>query len=410
MFVCDRQQGLVGIADDPRPLLGDLPDKYDLAVRVNVQEIPARQREKMIERINQRAAEDLRRRLGEDKNQHTARKILQGHLSQAAVVLAQDAEHLTLGWNLDQPSGHAALEVEVDVREDSKSASALNQWSSSKTRFGGFRLPHAVFSSTFVATSDSGMEAPLDKLITAVRAKAFDDIDLGETTADQARAGKALVDGFLEIIQETLATGRVDEVTSLALNPDAATLIAARYVADGAKVTKTLQQLVAAVRQEHPDVVDQSLAADVDEVHGVRLHRVTMDVPAEAKNRDVVVRMMGPSLEIVVGIGPQIVCIAAGRDAMPALKEALERSREISQAEGPPLELSVAVRDVAKLVAEFGQGPERDRAERGLRALEAATGGRDRIRLSVEPSARSVKLRLQVDEGVLTMLRPPPAA
>lgn len=415
MFVCDKKEGLVGIPDDPRPLLGELPDRYDVAVRANANQIPARQRNRMIAKIKERAEEDMQRRLGEDDNEYAARKILLGQLQQAIVSLVEDVEDLTFGWNLDKESGHVALEVEMTASDDSKSARILNQWASAKTRFGGFRLPHAVLSSTFVATCDTGIEAPLDELLTAVRAKAFEDIDLGDATADQAQAdqaqaGKALVDGLLGVIKETIASGRVDEATSLVLKPDAATLVAARYVVSGAKVEETLNQLVEAVRKEHPDFVDHSLATDVDELHGVRLHTVTIDVPEDADNRDVAVRMLGQSLEIVVGIGEQSVYVSVGRDAMRTLKEAIERSAAERETAGPPVEVSLALSDVAKLVAEFGKGPGKQRARAALHALESATGGSDRIRLTIEPSQRGVKLRLQADEGALWMLRPPPAA
>lgn len=404
LFVCNQQEGLASAPDDPRPLLGDLPDRYDVAVRVNASRLPARQRDELIGKIQQRAKGDLQRRLGEDENEYAARKIVGTQLVRAVVALVEDTEEVTVGWNLADDADHVSLELEMTASEDSTSAQKLKQWSTAKTRFRGFCPPDALVASNFVATCDFGTDAPLDALLAAVRAKAFEDIDLGDASADQARSAKKAVDDLLDVVQETIEGGRIDEATSLVLSPNAATLLAARHVADGAKVDGALDQLVEAIRQEYPDVVDQSLVRDVDKCRGVQLHTLALPIPDDAENRDTLVQLIGQRLQIVVGIGEQSIYLSAGRDAMQALKQAIETSVREGEVAGPPVEISLALSHAVRFVAEFGNESQKRRSQNALRSLEGRLADRDHIRLAVRPSERGIKLSLELEEGTLDMV------
>ena len=292
------------------------------------------------------------------------------------LALVGDAQTLTAGWVVPQgaDAGPAAIELEMTVRNDAPTSRALSQWTQAQSRFAGFRLPGAALSGGFAARFRIEQVAWLDPLVAAMRAKAFADIDARQSSAADAEASKQLVAGLLDVVRETLASGQIDEVSSVVLAPHKATLVSARHVSDAAKLEQTLTQFVDAVRREHPEFVQEALQLPQDAAGSVRFYTLTLDVPFDAPNRDKTVQLVGEDLELVVGIGEQCVYLAAGRDAMTTLQEAISHSASTtatsaaseSEPQIVPLNLSWALRDTIQTIAATGQGKPQERASQVL--------------------------------------------
>ena len=122
---------------------------------------------------------------------------------------------------------------------------------------------------------------------------------------DLPKAGKEIVAEVMEVIQETVASGRPDGAMSLIFRPERATLVAGRYVADGAKLEDAFEKLLEAARQEDPHLMDEVLKKDVEEYKNIRLRTLLIPVPKNVDNRDKVVQLVGNTLEVVVGTGKQ---------------------------------------------------------------------------------------------------------
>ncbi len=411
LFICDKPEGLAYTPPDPAKVLGGLDRQYDLAARLYVSNLPAEQREDLIAKLRQQAEKDLQKRPGESDQEYTVRKMVVTKIAEALLTMVKDLDTVTLGWSLDDDAQKVLLELAVTAKAGTKTADALAESGRMKTEFGGFRLPGAVLTGSVAAVCPQVDSADLDALFEVIRTKAFGDIDAREASAQKAKVGKEFVGGLLDVIQETVASGRADGAASLLLKPDAATLVAGRYVANGPKLQETLDKLVEAARQEDPAMVDEVLTTDVARVKDVRLHRLSLKVPDDAENRAKLVQLVGEKVEVVVGVGKQSFYLAAGRHALETLKKAIERSAAGPQQKAPPMELSVALGQVAEFLAEAGQGEQKQQALKAIEALEDAAG-KDHLRLVALPTERGLKLRLELEEGVLKVIQamPKPAA
>jgi hypothetical protein len=407
LLVCDKPEGLANAPDDPTKILDGLPEHYDLAARLNVSNLPAAQREKLIAKLRERAEKDLQRRPGEDEQDYAIRKLLAAKLLAGVLTTVEDLDTVTLGWSSDEGAQRAAIEMALTAKGGTKSAYTLEQFDEVKTSFAGFRLPGAVLTGSVAASCPHADSTDLDELFKAIRVKAFGDVDAREASTKRAEAVKEFLGGLLEVIQETVASGRADGAVSVLLSPGAATLVAGRYVADGRKLEATCDKLVEAARQEDPGLVDTVLKRDVDTLQGVRLHTLSIPVPPDAKNRDKVVQLVGETLQVVVGFGEQSVYLAAGRDAIQTLKKAIEQSAAAGQHPTPPMEVSLALGQLAEFLAEAGQGGQQQRAATLAAALKDAAG-KDHVKLVAVPIERGVKLRLELEPGVLKMIESRP--
>lgn len=409
LFVCDKPEGLAATPNDPTKVLDGLHRQYDAAVRLNVSNLPAQQRGELIAKIRQQAEKDLKRRPGEDEKGYAIRKIVAARVLAVVATIVEDLEVVTLGWSLDDYAQKVFLEMAATAKQGTKTADVLSGLAQAKTNFAGFRLPGAVLTGNLAATCPHAADADLDELFEALRAKAFEGIDAREQSDQKAKGAKEIVDGLLEVIQATVASGRSDAAVSVVLSPKAATFVAGRYVANGRKLEEMLKRFVEAARREDPDLVDEVLTMDAGEVKGVRLHALSIPVPDDADNREKVVQLVGERLEVVVGIGKEGLYLAAGRDAMGTLKKAIAQSAARAQEKTSPMELSVALGEVAKFLAEAGREGQQQRALKALAALEDARG-KDHLKLVAVPAERGVKLRLELEQGALRMIQAMPGA
>jgi hypothetical protein len=407
LLACDKSEGLAHTPDNPIELLDGLEKQYDLAVRLMLSNVPTQQRDALIAKLRERAEKDLQRRPAEDEQQYTIRKMLGRMLLKAALSMVEDLDTVTLGWSLDGDAQNARVELALSAKKGTETAYTLARLAEAKTDFAGFRLPGAVVTGGVTAVCPQPSSADLDELFGAIRAQAFKNIDAREPSAEKAQIGKDLVGGLLEVIQATVASGRADGAVSVTLKPEAATLVAGRYIAEGPKLEATFDKLVQAVRKENPNLVDEVLKRDVDELNGVRLHTLSIPVPQDAPHRDKVVQLVGETLEVVVGIGKQSVCLAAGKDAMETLKKAIRQSAAEGQKKTLPMEISVALGKVAEFVAETSQGRQKERAMKAVEVLKDAAG-KDQIKLVAMPIERGLKLQLELEPGVLKVIEAMP--
>jgi hypothetical protein len=403
LFMSEKREALAATPDDPRELIGGLSEKYDVAVRLNVANLPEHQRQRLIAKLKEDTLRELQRKPGEGDQEYTVRKIVTEGLLGAVVCGMKELDQITLGCSLDRYAENALVELSVTAVEGTPTAEKLARLCQTKTSFAGFRLPGAVLTGNWTCGHCLGEAAELDTVCDAVRSKAFAEIDSKVHVEHRAKAAKEFLGGLLEVAEETVASGKVDGAVALVLKPEAATLVVGKYVADGDKLEETLKILVDAVRQQRPGFVDQVLTPNADECQGVRLHLVSIPVPYNAPHRDKVVQLIGENLDIVVGIGQQSFYLSLGRDAMKVLKQAIEKSAAAGDQPVAPLEVTVSLSELANFVAEMGKEQDRAKAKQALAVLQRS-GGKDHLRLVASPIERGVKYRLELEKGVLELI------
>jgi len=401
-FVSDKRENLADLPADPGKLVAGLTQQYDWAVRVNVCNVPAKHREKFIRDLQKRAEKRLARIRGSEQEVAIGRMVGKKIVG-AIVAAANEMEQVTLGCALDRSAKTAFLEMNVTALKGTGCAKQFANLGNAKTNFAGFQLPGAAVTGNLTFRHSLASEEELAALGKAIRTLAFERIDAEVEPKEKAEGAKKFVNGILEVAGKAIASGRVDRGMSLVLEPDAATLVAAKYVADGQKLEETLGLLVEAARKEHPDLVKKSFKANADEHQGVRLHVISLPIPKDAKDREKVVQLIGETLEVVVGIGKKDIYLAAGKDAMKTLKQAIDQSKAKRRQAVSPMRLSVSLSQLAEFVAEVGKEKDKPTAKKAAEIL-AKTAGKDHINLLATPIDRGVKCRLEIEEGVLKLL------
>ncbi len=410
VYVQEKHEGWAFIVDDPALLeyvpadpagaLEGLPDEYAVALRLNPANVPAEMRKGVARKVREHARRHLKRRPRETDEQYDARKAIARHIRRQLAIGARDLESMTVGWKVDGEGRKTVLEAAFVSKERSDTARFLAPAAKTRTAFGGFALRNAALTVRGTGRKLPMSAGAIDQLIDAWRDRAFERID--RPAKDDAETVKGLVDKLLEVVGDTAKAPVDDGALSVRLDPEAITLIHGRFVTDGAALEAVVKEAVGLAREKRPETVDRIVQLDAASVGRVNLHVVS--IPLEkCPHSEAIQEAVGEKLDIVLGFGPRAVYVAAGRDAMRALRRAIGRSRKAARRTVPPIEVTL---DAAALAASAAGCPvERvqARGEKALEVLEKAEGP-NQIRFTVEAVERGLKLRLEHDEGVLRLM------
>ena len=162
---------------------------------------------------------------------------------------------------------------------------------------------------------------------------------------------------------------------------------------------KTLKFLAERVKAKNA-TVGEWVKLDAATVRDVRVHSVSIPIPADANEREKIVALFGETLEVAIGVGSQSLYLAVGRDPLAAMRRVIE-TPTIDPA--PPLmQVSLGVQQFAAFVAAVGKDRDRPKAARVAAELKKLSGG-DHIDLTAEPIARGVRWRLEVEPAVVKL-------
>jgi hypothetical protein len=404
VFFAPKPELLAEVPRDPSALLGDLPEQYDLAFKANPVNLPGEVREEVLAGIRRNAERDAERKPGESEEEFLARKIVVESLSQIATAVATDTEEVTVGWALDNESGTAYLDLNVAVRAGSDSARRLAEAGHDRSSFAGFRLPDATVTGNWTARLPGIDTDRLGTVMDAIRQKAIEDLEKQAKPARETEAGKDLINGLLDVVQKTLEAGRVDGGMAVMLQPEALTMVTGGFVGDGARLDETLKSLAEAARIDNPAAVEQYVKLDAGEHEGVKLHTVSLPIPPEADNREQAVKLLGETVEVVIGVGERSAFVSAGRNAMETLKQVITLSKEQADAVVPPLRMSVDVGSLTSFVAVAGKTEKERQDAARVAGLLAEVSGGDHVNLVAKTADNTLQVRLEFEEGIIEAL------
>jgi len=170
--------------------------------------------------------------------------------------------------------------------------------------------------------------------------------------------------------------------------------VAGATIADGAKLEKTLTQLADKAKQESKAAGSVTISAET--YQGIHLHVVSMPTPDPR-----VTPLVGDTLEMAVGVGDDKVLVAAGHDAAKVLKKAIGQLKTTAGKGVPPLEIKLACQRIAKFAAEVSDDLQVKSNAVMLAAILQNAGGKDHVTITAQPIVRGVRVRLELEEGLL---------
>ena len=394
--IADNKEHLSAAPADPLKLLGEMPKNYDLAVRLSAKNAPPQYREQVLTMLRAGVEMGMVQQPNESDDEYAMRVHATKQSLQRITDFVNDLEDVMLGWNVDPSASTTHLDFELTAQSGTKLADQFAQMKPAKTDFAGFLMPEAALSANWAGTlSDAdvaagqrepghapqvGREEPGRPGPLRGGTEAGDAIDrrrVRRPGEDRRRQEEGRRNGGPSGSRRGHRGGR----RRRGRWPQAG---------EGAQATGRRACRRASRRQA------KWFKLNADSHQGVRFHTLSIPTP-----KDEMKPFVGDTLEVVVGIADDKLMVAAGRDAAEKLKKAIDQSKAAAGKEVPPLQISLAATAIAKFVAAVAEDEQVKAQAAALAAALEQAGGKDHVQITATPISRGVRVRLELEEGLL---------
>lgn len=400
VFVSDNAQNLTNLPQDPSSILGDLPEQYDIAFRINVRNIPESSREQAVQQLRSGFQSSFEQQLQQGDQSDADRELAQklsGNSMQQFVAMIEETEQFTVGFEIDREAENLFVDMSVTAVEGTTLAEQMELAKETTTDFVGFQMDDAAVTLAFNSRIPQQDIEQAQLLITAVREKALQELEKDPElkTAEQRAAAKEVVSQLLDVATKTIQSGKLDGGAVMLMDPQAIRVAMGGYVADGEALESALKDLVE-LAQNEPDFPEVQFDAETHA--GVAFHTLSAPIPQDEEDAQ---QLFGQQLDVTVGTGPQSVYMAFGKNNGELLKQVIDQSMSAAGQASPPLTLKIAVGQIIQVAAAV---QEQDQNLQQAAAAAKDVAGSDHISLSAEGIERGLRYRLEVEGGVLTLI------
>jgi hypothetical protein len=396
-FFSDNPDALATLPDDPVKLLAGQEKEYDVAVRGFVQNVPDEMRKLAVEAAKS-GVDFAEPRPGESDADFEIRKqAARGAINQI-VTFVEETDRVTLGWLVDAEKKKAQLDVNLVARSGSKLARDLGQLASAKSRFGGFLLPGAAATLNVSAKQSADQIQQTKVMLKTGKERILQSIE-NDSSLPNEEARKLIAEVFnqaWDVLEKTVDEGVADGAAALLAGPSSLTFVSGAHVADGQKLEAAAKRVLELAKSD-PDFKGE-VKFDA-ETHGdVRLHTIAVPItdPEPAK-------VLGDSMDIVLGFGPKAAYLSFGKDAAKTLKSAIDDSVKQADRTIPPGQFTLAIGPILHFAAAASDDPNLAGVLKLLTAEAEKYEGRDRLIIGIRSIENGVGYRVELEQGLIAL-------
>ncbi len=409
VFLSRAKDALKSPPADPSKVLGGLPAQYTVSVQILVRNIPEELKQMFLPMIQMGVQAGLEQMPGESDAQFALRKKMAETSIQQMTQLVNELDTITFGLGVDHQTDSLRLEYTVVAKPGTEMAKQIAAATGGKTRFGGFFAQDAAAAmiAQGSSTSSEAQAAQAQAMLAGLRANVEQEIDRQEMSdADKKKAKELLADLF-DVFQPLLKANNSDMGMIVKADSQGVALAAGLTPVDGDKLSGLVKKFADQLAKDAPEVAKR-IKLDAEQREGVHFHTFSLPVEEmglEGTEKENVQKLLGTSLDVVIGAGKDEMYLAAGRNALDLLKTAMDQSKQLAGQTVPPMQMFIAGAPIARLIQTFAEEEEaREVAGRALKILEAA-GGKDRVLITGTMVSNGVKVRIEAQSGLVSLLQ-----
>lgn len=392
-FIANEPELLNDLPEAPKKELGDLPEKFNLALKVLPGRVPESLRKQALTMIEEGAMQTLDQL--EDELQDLQAKNLEMQLKQFKMML-NESESLVVGMAADEESKKLVTEVTYIARAGTDLAKKMNEVkATTPSRFTGFLMEGAAMNFTAnarVAADDGKMYG---QLLADGKKSLIDELnEESELSDSEFEKVESAIDSLVEVIAKTLENGVVNGGAVVMLEGKDINFATGMTVAEPAKLESVVKDLIPILKQKAgDDDVELEINLDHSQHAGVTFHQIKVMIDEDEEDAR---RAFGDSVSVQLGIGEDTLYFGAGNDPLPLIKKAMAGKSSSDYA----AEMNFFLVPVLRSAAGLGAPP-----EVGAMAEALSESGGDRIRMVAEPIENGSTTRFEMQDGILSLIK-----
>jgi hypothetical protein len=392
MLVAMAPEALAAMPADPAALIGPLTQQYDVAVQVNVQNVPEALRQQAVGMLGG-LAQNVQKQPNESDTDFQARQQAVQAQIQDVQAKVRDLDQLRLGLSIAGDEQRVYFDVNALATPGSALAKEMTEDANVTTNFAGFANDDAAVALSAASNVNGLRAAQMEQFLANVRAQLSRSID-AEAPAELREGIRGSIGEIFDAVLTTLKAGKVDGGAVVFASPDAVRGVAGGLILEPAKIEAALKSLGETLAKAgDSDLPKINWGA---ETHGdIAFH--TAAIPVKDDEAKI---LFGDQLDVVVGLGGQSAYVAWGKDAAATLKQVIDANGAAPNQATKPMELTIAVSkivDAAKSVAK----PDAKPVLEIVSSVLASAGGKDHAIVSSQVVDNGTQFRIEVEQGVI---------
>lgn len=318
--------------------------------------------------------------------------VPEGQEAGAKLVLAgfrrvlTDGSRLTLSLDINSKAKATVLDLAFSAKSGTPLAQATANYAKSQSPFTGLVTKQTVGSLLLSTPLSADVEAAFKQIVDQGEKEGLAKLP---TDPAEKEIATSVLKRSIDVIRSTIQRGRMDHSVVVNAIDGKLQIISASKLAKGDQVGKIIEDIVKAKPE-----AGAKIKMNVATVGKAKVHAVTMPPDEDAQ------KYFGTGPAHLAFTDDSAIFVLGG-DSLATLKAALEKPAASSGAARPPISLRVGLSKVLALANDFNPTNIPPAVfELSKTALE---GGFDQVGLEVSSQPQGVKIRLEVQEGVLRL-------
>lgn len=387
-FMSNMKESLTGLPKDPSAWTKGL-EKYNVAVRVNGQNIPAQMKQFAISAM-QEGFDEMLAEL--DPAQAELQRELNANSFEQMVDLINDMDELVVGMEIDAEDSGIHMDFSFTGIEGSKMAEQVNLLDDAKSRFLGFLVEDAAVNFNSITKIAQADITQLTQMIDQVAEQGLSELDADANMSPMEKeVATDLVNTLVEVGKATLETGTLDLGMAVVLDDQIAAIAGGAQVAEAQKVENAVKTIVGLIRDEAPPGVEFNL--DAEKKDGINYHEIVIPIPPFEEELQTV---LGEEMVIWLGVAKDALYFSAGKGGRGVMDSAIAESKSATPVDDQYGSGQLDIGKIVEFAAIIQEDPQID-------AMAASMEGKDtRVLFNSKTIENGAMSRLTIQEGFIT--------
>ena len=398
VYISMSKELLADVAADPATLLGDLPKRYDLAVQINIGNVPENLIEEAVAQMRAGAEQQLRRNAGRDEKAQAIAEAFTETTLESITQAIKDLQSYTLGIAVDSETRSAYFDVQVDMKDGSKLAKQLNSAvdDAKPTTFPGLADAARMFNLHFNSPINADDAKMLTKLIDDGRKPLEENLENEIPNEDERAVIKKALNTVIDVTKGTLEGGLING-GAVVTGDGPFSVVAGLHVSDGKKLEAMAKDLLKYAAERNNDFPEVKF--DAETKSGITYHTLQIpEIPNEEEAENFEKFFGSDEVSVGVGFGAKTVVLAIGAKPIDTADDVVNGKPAKLPPKTMPLQMQLKVGPVMKLAAEQA-GDKEPILKEIAGSLEESDKGHINLNLTLLKNGE--RMRFEIEEGVI---------
>jgi len=385
-----RNRDLLALApQDPTSVMTGMGNKYDMAVRVRVQQIPTETRTMLIESMRQGFEQAISK---QDQADAEGTKAMAENSIEQIEQLVRNTDEIMFGWNIDQADKAVHFDGSITAVEGSKLAGMYGGQASIPSMFASvIRDDAAAYYHTAASISPEAIDQTVQGLQNAMIQLDKAIVESDDLNEEQRIEVQALAGRLIDLASDSVKEGKADLGALLLANENDFQFVFGSFVADGNEAADIVKDLAAKLKNE-PKA--PTFLFDQETYKDVAMHVIEADVPAD---EDEARKVFGDKLRVHLGTGPKSLYVAFGNGSESLMKQLIDSGASDNGGDRPLGQFKMKLLPIL----EYAQSVENNETVGAMVNSLANAADQGEIRASADGITNGQSTRLTFTEGLL---------